>query len=437
MQKKNRIIGTIAGTVLALSGGGAAAFGLSNEISIDAHGEVSTVRTFDRNVESILDKQGVQIKRIDKVVPSLEENVSDGETIVIKKLNVVELVIEGQEPKNFTTEYETVGEVVQLAGYELDKVKITPFASTVLEPGKKKRIEVELPKQITFTGMNGELTVENSYHDTVGSAAELYLSDVESTDIFEPSRETELKDGMTINITRIRTNERTETETIEFKQVVKEDDTMFIGEEKITTKGVNGEKKKTIKDTLTDGKVTKTEVVKEKITKEPVDEILSKGTKEKPAPVVETKEAEPKKDEEKTSESSNLSNDSKSNANKSEKNDEPKKASSRSSKRSSTPSDTSSGNGSGLLAGIPQWKIDRFDQLAQCESGGNWSINTGNSYYGGIQFNLGSWKAAGGTKYAPRPDLATREQQIAAGSVLQSMQGWGAWPSCSKKYGFI
>jgi nucleoid-associated protein YgaU len=73
-----------------------------------------------------------------------------------------------------------------------------------------------------------------------------------------------------------------------------------------------------------------------------------------------------------------------------------------------------------------------WDAVAQCESSGNWSINTGNGYYGGLQFSLSSWAAAGGTQYASRPDLATKAQQIAAAEVLLDMQGPGAWPTCGK-----
>ncbi|GAA2089650.1 resuscitation-promoting factor protein RpfA [Streptomyces albiaxialis] len=71
--------------------------------------------------------------------------------------------------------------------------------------------------------------------------------------------------------------------------------------------------------------------------------------------------------------------------------------------------------------------VDTWEKVAQCESGGNWSINTGNGYYGGLQFNNSSWAAAGGTKYAPRADLATKEQQIATAEKLLAMQGPGAW----------
>jgi hypothetical protein len=73
-----------------------------------------------------------------------------------------------------------------------------------------------------------------------------------------------------------------------------------------------------------------------------------------------------------------------------------------------------------------------WDRLAQCESGGNWSINTGNGYYGGLQFSLSSWRAVGGSGY---PHEQSREQQISRAKRLRSRQGWGAWPSCASKLG--
>ncbi|AWB83688.1 resuscitation-promoting factor [Corynebacterium liangguodongii] len=76
-----------------------------------------------------------------------------------------------------------------------------------------------------------------------------------------------------------------------------------------------------------------------------------------------------------------------------------------------------------------------WDAIAQCESGGNWAINTGNGYQGGLQFNASTWAAYGGTQYAPTADLATREQQIAIAEKTQAAQGWGAWPACTAKLG--
>ncbi|OBK71279.1 resuscitation-promoting factor [Mycobacterium sp. 1274761.0] len=74
-----------------------------------------------------------------------------------------------------------------------------------------------------------------------------------------------------------------------------------------------------------------------------------------------------------------------------------------------------------------------WDALASCESTGNWAINSGNGFYGGVQFNQQTWVRHGGLRYAPRPDLATREEQIAIAEVAQARQGWGAWPVCSAR----
>ncbi|MBN9109111.1 MAG: LysM peptidoglycan-binding domain-containing protein [Pseudonocardia sp.] len=75
---------------------------------------------------------------------------------------------------------------------------------------------------------------------------------------------------------------------------------------------------------------------------------------------------------------------------------------------------------------------DAWDRLAQCESGGNWAINTGNGFYGGLQFTLSTWKAYGGSG---SPQGASREQQIAVAERVLAGQGWGAWPACSRKLG--
>lgn len=76
-----------------------------------------------------------------------------------------------------------------------------------------------------------------------------------------------------------------------------------------------------------------------------------------------------------------------------------------------------------------------WDALAECESGGNWSINTGNGYYGGVQFSQSTWEAFGGSDFATRADLATREQQITVAERTLEGQGWGAWPVCSTNAG--
>jgi hypothetical protein len=82
------------------------------------------------------------------------------------------------------------------------------------------------------------------------------------------------------------------------------------------------------------------------------------------------------------------------------------------------------------VAGATIW-----DALAQCESGGNWHLRTGNGFFGGLQFHPQTWLSAGGMEFAPSAELATREQQIAVARRVLATQGWAAWPVCSVKLG--
>ncbi|MHC5906981.1 transglycosylase family protein [Streptomyces sp. S6] len=87
-----------------------------------------------------------------------------------------------------------------------------------------------------------------------------------------------------------------------------------------------------------------------------------------------------------------------------------------------------SGNAAAADSGV-------WDRIAKCESGGDWHINTGNGYYGGLQFSASTWRAYGGTAYASTADQASRAQQIAVAAKVQAGQGWGAWPVCSGRAG--
>ena len=76
-----------------------------------------------------------------------------------------------------------------------------------------------------------------------------------------------------------------------------------------------------------------------------------------------------------------------------------------------------------------------WDDLARCESGGNWAINSGNGYYGGLQFSLGTWQQYGGAEFAAYPHEATREEQIIVAERLRAVRGYAPWPACRAKLG--
>jgi resuscitation-promoting factor RpfA len=79
--------------------------------------------------------------------------------------------------------------------------------------------------------------------------------------------------------------------------------------------------------------------------------------------------------------------------------------------------------------------VSTWNRIAQCESSGRWHINTGNGYYGGLQISRGTWDAFGGRRYAALPSRATKGEQIRVADRIQRVQGWGAWPVCSRHAG--
>ena len=152
------------------------------------------------------------------------------------------------------------------------------------------------------------------------------------------------------------------------------DSSLYKGQTKVVTPGTKGSKVVVRQKTWVDGKLTKTTVLSQKVTKQPVAAVVKVGTKARPAGATATRSA---------------------------------------------------GNTSG--AGINLANAAMWDRIAQCESGGNWHINTGNGYYGGLQFATASWLANGGGDFASRADLASRAEQITVANRYYAKAGLGPW----------
>ena len=198
-------------------------------------------------------------------------------------------------------------------------------------------------------------------------------------------------------VKRVTTKTVTETSTIEHETKQVTSSSLAKGTEKVTTKGVDGTTTKTYTVTLVDGKQTSKKLRSTKVTTQPVTEVTTVGT------LVE----------ESTSSSSDSSSKS--------------TTSSGSSSSSSSSTSSSGSNSTGSTSGLNLANSAMWDRIAQCESGGNWSINTGNGYYGGLQFDSGTWLSAGGGKYAARADLASRAQQITIANALYASRGLSPW----------
>jgi hypothetical protein len=208
-------------------------------------------------------------------------------------------------------------------------------------------------------------------------------------------------------VQRVDTAKEATTKALPFETVKVEDEDLARGKTTVLAEGRAGRQVTTWNVTTVDGKETGRKAAGTETVREPVDRRIAVGTKApapKPAPQQARAEA--------ASSSSSSSSAARSSA-----------SSSAATRAPSKPSQASA-PASGA------WQA-----LAQCESGGNWSINTGNGYYGGLQFSASSWAGAGGTRYAPLPHQATPAEQIATAEVLRANGGWGHWPACSSKLG--
>ncbi len=205
---------------------------------------------------------------------------------------------------------------------------------------------------------------------TTADALEEVGVKVDKQDRVSPKRGAELENGDTVVFTDIRTvTKRVEDEAIDFQTVEREDDSMPEGETEVLRAGKSGARDVTYEIVYRNGEISARKVVRQDVLAAPVSRLVAVGTQQE--------EEEPT---------------------------------------------------ANFASGGTVW-----DQLAQCESGGNWAINTGNGYYGGLQFNLSTWQAYGGSGY---PHQASRETQIAVATKLRDANGgYGAWPSCSSKLG--
>lgn len=239
---------------------------------------------------------------------------------------------------------------------------------------------VEKTVEVTADGVSRHL---NTYARTVGDVlAELGIT-VGALDRVNPGFGASLTADARIAVQRVSVTTEVRTEAIPFTNTDQEDATLAKGKKKIATKGVDGSLDRSVQVTTVDGVVESEVVLSETVTQEPVNQVTLIGTKE-PATTSTT------------------------------------------SSSSSAATDTSA-SASSSGAGLNTANAAMWDRIAQCESGGNWSINTGNGYYGGLQFSQSTWVANGGTDFAARADLASREEQITVANRLYARAGLSPW----------
>ena len=361
-------------TTLALAGTTFGYANLSKSVTLSVDGQTSEVRTSADTVGALLKSEDIDVNNHDVVAPNLEAKVDDGTRVAVKFGRKVTFTIDGAEQTIWTTAT-TVDEAltaltVDLAGAELS----TSRSSSISRQGLAILIATEKTVVIVDAGKKRTVTTTGQSLDDALAAAKIT---VDHDDKLSASPNARLVDGAKFTFTRVDVKSKTKKVKVDYDTTRKKTSTLNKGDTKIDRRGVSGVRAVTYKLVRHNGELVRRTKIKSKLIKKPVTKVILVGTKTAP-----------------------------------------KKSSGSSSSSSSSSSSTPSGS--------------VWDRLAQCESGGNWSINTGNGYYGGLQFSLSTWRAYGGNGY---PHQASREGQIRIAKKLQAAAGWGSWPACSSKLG--
>ncbi|KRE43970.1 resuscitation-promoting factor [Knoellia sp. Soil729] len=363
---------------------------LDKAVALSVDGQSSSMHVFGSTVGDALAKKGITLGEHDQVVPSVGSPLEDGDTISVRYGRKLTVTIDGVKKEYWTTATTVDAALRDLNIRAGSDAKLSASRSQAL--GRQGlSLTLTTPKTVTVKVDKKKLS-RTSTSATVADALREFGVTYDKDDKVSPAPTTALKDGLGITVQRVVLKNVTSKVAVPHASTTKKDASLYTGTRKVLTEGRDGSKTVTVRRTITDGKVTATKALSSKVTKAPVTEVVAVGTKAKPAPKPVAKPvAKPT----------------------------PKRT-------ASTPAPKpEAGNTSG--AGINLSNAAMWDRIAQCESGGNWSINTGNGYYGGLQFDYGSWLANGGDDFASRADLASRAEQITIANRYYAKAGLGPW----------
>jgi uncharacterized protein YabE (DUF348 family) len=358
------------GVVLAgLVVGGTAAFATSAEaktVNLLVDGQAKEIHTTASNVNGALGDAGYHVSSHDIVAPAIDTQLASVKTIVLKRGRLLHLNIDGSKKDVWTTA-PTVADALAQLGYP---------AADFVSASRSKRLPLSAtslvlraPKKVVVFHDGRKKTVTTTDAKVGQLLSDLGIK-VGKHDRLTPSKEHSLKNGQKIVLRRIVRKRKTVREALSYAVSRHNDSSMYQGETNVITAGIEGSAKVTYDLVYTDGKRTGQRLVSRHVLSQPRTQVEKVGTKVRPV--------------------------------------------------APTPAPPPVGSGGGL----------NWDAVAACESGGNWAINTGNGFYGGLQFDSGTWLSNGGGAYAPRADLASRSEQIAVATRVYNARGSSPWPVC-------
>jgi resuscitation-promoting factor RpfB len=362
---------TVAATVAFASSGKT-----SRSVTLVVDGKSSKISTTAHDVAGALQAAGYALSSHDLVAPSADSALKAGETVVLKRGRLLRLNVDGRRTAVWTTA-PTVAKALAALGYSsADFVSVSrsrrlPLGATSLELRAPKRVVV------VHDGTKQKVMTTDA---TVAQLLGNLNVAVRPQDRLRPASSTDVTAGLRIVLQRVRTKLVTDRQRIDYAVIRHNDSSMYQGDTSVVTAGQAGSRKITYKLVYVDAKLASKTLLSKRVLSQPTTQVEKVGIKPRPQP-----KQQPKQQPQPQSPAPPVTNN-------------------------------------GL----------NWDAVASCESGGNWHINTGNGFYGGLQFSESTWLGEGGGAYAARADLASREQQITIATKLYNQSGSGSWPVCGQ-----
>ncbi len=363
----------VAAGMFTLVGGSAAALAMDKTVTVSVDGVDRVVHTFGSDVGSALDAAGITPAPQDRVEPGLTSPISDGEHLVYSQARRL-MVKEGSTEREVWTTASTVGQALAVLGVHVQPIQMSASPDAEIPLGGMA-LQLNVPRSVTLTDGTGAAQQLSTTAGTVGGLLAERGITLGPDDVALPGADTPLDPGTAVQVLRTTTSTVVVSHTSAPAEQRVDDPSLPKGTTKVVDAGRPGVTTAIMRVISQNGKEIGREQISAGGTTPSRPRIVHVGTGD--APVKPDVPAVP------------------------------------------------------AVSGGGVW-----DAIAHCEATGNWAINTGNGYYGGLQFDAGTWRAYGGTAYAPLPHQATREQQIAiAEKVRADRGGYGSWPGCARKLG--
>ena len=361
-------VGTQLVVLVALVLGLVAFVGNNKTVTLNVDGKVSSVQTFGGTVGQVVKGANLELQASDRVTPAADSHVQDGSVINVNLAKAVKVSLDGAERTINTTSPTVEGLVTELGVASASELSVPKDAQLSVSGSF---VSISTPKTVSIVADGKAAKTTTTAADVSQLLADAGITLGASDRVSQPGNAPVVND-MVIKVSRVDVSKTAEeTAAVPFETLTTEDAAMTKGEKKVTQPGVAGSINKSFKLVLVDGREASRTLVAQSVSTQPVTEKVTVGTKPKPA--------------------------------------------------------AQAGGATPAPAAPAMMNEAMWDKIAQCESTGNWSINNGNGYYGGLQFDIRTWLGSGGGAYAPNASLATKAQQIDIANRVYAQRGLQPW----------